>query len=124
MKIETQHQIETHKGVLSLATEAFKYLALANGGAAVVLLSKPTLPMFAGTALAAFAVGLMACGVAISLMLAGEMLSLHTEAASKKPTSMAICHALTIIAIFVSALAFAFGCGAGVGAIDAGTFGK
>jgi hypothetical protein len=123
MTIETQHQVETHKGVVSLATEAFKYLALANGGGAVVLLSKASLPTFAATALGAFAVGLLACGFAIAAMLAGEMISLHWgEKESKRPSGLAICHSLAIVAVLASSAAFAFGCGAGVGAIEAGAF--
>lgn len=66
------HYIETYKSLVALSVEGFKFCALANGGAAVALLtylgnvaSKGTVTPDMRCAMAAFLSGLFACGVAM-----------------------------------------------------------
>ena len=64
-----QHWIETYKSLITLSIEGFKFAALANGGAAVALLAylgnvtgKGVCAPDMRWAMAAFLVGLIACG--------------------------------------------------------------
>ena len=63
---------ETYKSLITLATEGFKFCALANGGAAVALLAylgniaaKGRAAPDMRSAMAAFLVGLVCCGAAM-----------------------------------------------------------
>ena len=39
MSAMNEHQLETYKSLIAIATEAFKFSALINGGAAVAILA-------------------------------------------------------------------------------------
>jgi len=124
MEFDNPREVEAHKGVLALVTEAFKYLALANGGAAVAVLSKLGADgsIYAPErALAPFAFGLMACGCSVLVMLMAEMLLLHQRPDSSKQgrSSRAVgLHVLACIGIFASTLFFAYGCGVAVTQVE------
>lgn len=70
--LATEHWIETYKSLIALSIEGFKFSALANGGAAVALLSylaavsgRPPSTADMRVPMAAFLVGLLACGAAM-----------------------------------------------------------
>jgi hypothetical protein len=69
---ENQHFIETYKSLITLSIEGFKFCALANGGAAVAILSFLGSVSSKGNAvpdmrlsMGAFLAGLVACGLAM-----------------------------------------------------------
>ena len=69
---DNQHFIETYKSLITLSIEGFKFCALANGGAAIALLSylgnlagKGTATPDMRCAMGLFLAGLFACGIAM-----------------------------------------------------------
>ena len=68
---DTQHKVEAYKSMINISIEAFKYLALLDGGGVITLLnfvlnskkSVSGLPIILPTAL--FAAGLLLCGISM-----------------------------------------------------------
>lgn len=94
VEYQRQHLIETYKSLISISIEGFKYLALVNGGAIVVMLGSMAsiarlVPMEnIQTAIAWFAAGAFAAGLALvfsylaQLRLYDESLSVYWQNAT------------------------------------------
>ena len=73
IEFQRQHRIETYKSMISISVEAFKYLALLNGGAAAGMLATSErlvkiLPLLSlRVTLACFVAGLVFDGLALFL---------------------------------------------------------
>ena len=90
--ISKDHWLETYKSLITLSIEGFKFSALANGGAAVALLAY--LGNVAGRGaitpdmrfpMAAFLVGLLACGLTILFAYLTQLKLLNESNQSKTP---------------------------------------
>jgi hypothetical protein len=88
-----QHWLETYKSLITLSVEAFKFSALANGGAAVALLAFLGNVAARGAAtpdmrcpMAAFLTGLVACGFALLFAYLTQLKLLNEIGRGEKPT--------------------------------------
>lgn len=126
IEYQRQHLLETYKSLIAISVEGFKYFALVNGGAIVVMLGSMTsiarlVPMesiqaaIAWFAAGAFAAGLaMVCSYLTQLRLYDESLNVfwhNATGAGKRPMPAAhrIPLWLAIILCIVSLACFACG---------------
>ncbi|AQW30532.1 hypothetical protein B0B51_11535 [blood disease bacterium A2-HR MARDI] len=114
-EFDRQHKIETYKSMISISVEAFKYLALLNGGAAAGMLAGadklvkilPLCPL--RFTLACFVVGLLADGLALFLSYWTQS-SLFNESFNRAPTGRHITIVKAAVALcLLSLLAFCIG---------------
>ena len=87
-----QHWLETYKSLITLSIEAFKFAALANGGAAVALLAyignvaaKCGNPPDMRRAMASFLAGLCALGFSMLCSYLTQLKLLNESNATQKP---------------------------------------
>lgn len=115
--LTNQHWLETYKSLITLSVESFKFSALANGGAAVALLAY--LGNVAGKGattpdmrcpMAAFLVGLVFCGFALSVAYLTQLTLLKEIVRGEKPTVSHRWGLWLVILLFACSLA-AFGVG-------------
>jgi hypothetical protein len=112
-----QHWLETYKSLITLSTEAFKFAALANGGAAVALLAYMGNIAGKGVAapdmrfpMAAFLAGLFLCGTAMLFGYLTQLKLLDESRGKEKPTVKHHWLLRTAIALFAcSLIAFGYG---------------
>ena len=112
-----EHWLETYKSLITLSTEGFKFSALANGGAAVALLTY--LGNVAGKSnatpdmrypMAAFLVGLGTCGCAMLFAYLTQLKLLNEIGRDQRPKLSHGWSLWVAVALFVCSLA-AFGVG-------------
>lgn len=115
VEFDRQHKIETYKSMISISVEAFKYLALLNGGAAAGMLAAADkmvkiLPLCSlRFTLACFVVGLVADGLALFLSYWTQN-SLFNEGFSRAPAGRHITMVKAAVAFCIlSLLAFCIG---------------
>ena len=116
--ISKDHWLETYKSLVTLSVEGFKFIAIANGGAAVALLAYLGNVAGKGGAtpdmrcpMAAFLAGLLACGLAILFAYLTQLKLLNESGQSSTPR---LSHAWLLwgaILFFLCSLA-SFGIGA------------
>jgi hypothetical protein len=113
--IDQQHWLETYKSLITISVEGFKFLALANGGAAVALLAYLGSTGSHGAAnmvcpMVAFAIGVAACGLAMLCAYLTQLILFNDLSADRSGNQR---HPLILwiaIALFVVSL-IAFGVG-------------
>lgn len=126
MSDENWHLNETYKSLITISLEAFKFCALANGGAAVAILAylgniaaktDLTTPIGIRCAMGAFLFGLLSCGIAMVFAYLTQLQLFNEEKEQLIPTelrSKRVSHTLylRLALLFLGTSLFAFGEGA------------
>lgn len=106
-----QHWIETYKSLITLSIEGFKFIALANGGAAVALLAylgnvtgKGVVAPDMRYAMAAFLAGLAACGCSMFFGYLTQLKLLNESHGFARPKLSHSCVLWSAIGMFACSL--------------------
>ena len=111
---QDEHFSETYRSLITIALEAFRYLALVNGGAAVALvtyLANTSIRPSAGLrcSMVGFVAGLISCGLGLLFAYFTQFMLLNEDAdrVRKNIHTVPLCGA--VILYVLSLAAFAFG---------------